>query len=197
MLVRDVMTGPAVSVGLQDAVAVVIRLLDRHEITAVPVVDDRGRPIGIVSEADVLRDNDTVADREATGADRDEQVVADVMTGHVITANEDDDVSDVVDLMLQTGIKSVPVVHGGVVVGMLSRHDVVHAIATGDDRIKAEIQEHLSIAGLHSWSISVDDGMVELSGEGSDHEERLATRLVQTVAGVAEVHVSRPGQAVT
>lgn len=129
MLVRELMTSPAVTVRADDDVADAARLLDRLSLTSVPVVDEQLRLLGILSEADVIA---LVASpplrREQAGESR----VRDVMTPRVLTVDADDDVSQVVDLMNGTILKSLPVLLQERVVGMISRRDIVRAVAHGD-----------------------------------------------------------------
>ena len=178
MLVREVMTSPVVSVGEEEPLTAVVRLLDHNDITAVPVVDDERRLVGIVSEADILR-----AERFS------DDVVADVMTRRVLSVRGGADVADVADLMVRTGVKSLPVTRGSVVVGIVSRRDVVHVLAASDDRIQVEIHDLLMAAGLKAWTAAVDDGRVALIGEGDNREAGTAMSLARTVTGVAEVHL--------
>jgi CBS domain-containing protein len=194
MLAHEVMTSPVVSIGPEASVRDAVRLLDRHDITALPVIDDRDRLVGIVSEADVLLGEVSPDPRahvrpvhdltEAAGT------VADVMTRAVMTVHKGADVADIAQLMLDTGVKSVPVTHGYQVVGIVSRRDLIHALARADDRIQAEIQDLFTEAGLAGWSVWVDDSDVQLAGHGSERDTRIATILAHTVPGVGDVHLA-------
>jgi CBS domain-containing protein len=111
MLAREIMTSPVVTAHPELSSKDAIRLLERHDITAVPVVDDRKRLIGIASATDLLPEHgDTIAD---------------VMTLGVLTAHESTDAAAVARLMLDTGVKDIPVVRGTQVVGIISRRDLV------------------------------------------------------------------------
>lgn len=194
MLAREVMTSPVVTTSPQASVKEAARLLDRHDITAVPVVDDLERLVGIVSEADLLRGRVLQDPRSHTGPIHEQpelrgSTVAHVMTTAVMTAQEGADVAGIAQLMLDTGVKSVPVVRGHHVVGIVSRRDLVRLLAMSDERIQAEIQGLLGQAGLVDWSASVDDGVVDLSGHGSQRETRIAAILARTVAGVSAVRM--------
>lgn len=123
MLVREVMTSPAVTVGPGQSVRDAIGLLDRLRITALPVVDDDGRPVGVVSEADLLREALGLAGRDTVG---------EVMTCRVLSVSADSDLIDAFAIMDGTAVKSLPVLLHGRVVGMLSRRDLVSALARGD-----------------------------------------------------------------
>jgi CBS-domain-containing membrane protein len=194
MLAREVMTSPVVSIGPEASVKEAVRLLDRHDITALPVIDDRDRLVGIVSEADVLLGEVSPDPRahvrpvhdlpEAAGT------VADVMTRAVMTVHKGADVADIAQLMLDTGVTSVPVTHGHQVVGIVSRRDLIHALARADDRVQAEIQDLFTEAGLVGWTVSVHDSGVQLAGHGSERDSRIATILARTVPGVGDVHLA-------
>lgn len=133
MLVRDVMTSPAVTIRPDDEVTEAARVLDRLSLTSLPVVDHDLRLLGIISEADVIGQ---LAAHGATagGAHRraDVRRVRDVMTHPVLTAVADGELTEVVALMSGTTLKSLPVLLHGRVVGMVSRRDVVRAMARGD-----------------------------------------------------------------
>jgi CBS domain-containing protein len=129
MLVRDLMTSPAVTIGPEDEIVEAARLLDRLSLTSLPVVDHDLRLLGIISEADVIA---LVAAPPAGRAPRDGSVVRDAMTPRVLTVDADDHVSRVVDLMNGTILKSLPVLLHERVVGMVSRRDIVRAVAHGE-----------------------------------------------------------------
>ena len=121
MLVREIMTSPAVTIRPIDEVAEAARVLDRLSITTLPVVDQDLRLVGIISEADVI------GARSRVDAPR----VRDVMTREVFTAQADDDLSTVMALMSGTVLKSLPVLLRDRVVGVVSRRDIVRAMAHG------------------------------------------------------------------
>jgi CBS domain-containing protein len=141
MTVRPVIADPAMSV--RD----VAKLLLEHGISAVPVVDASGALLGIVSEGDLVRRGDVVRDERqswwlemlAEGEDlapgflayvrSGERSVRDLMTREVITVDEEMPLPDVARLLEQHRIKRVPVLQEGRVVGIVSRADLVRALA--------------------------------------------------------------------
>src|SRR5918994_1790442 len=148
MWAHEVMTSPVVTVRPDAPVKEAILLLDRHDITALPVLDEDERLVGVISEADLLRGG--VADdprAHVLPVDRWHEhagtTVADVMTRRVVTARENTDASDIARIMLDTGVKSLPVVRGHTVVGIVSRRDLIRALATTDEQIRAEIESLL------------------------------------------------------
>src|ERR1700710_478370 len=109
MLVRDVMSSPAITVGPADAVAAVSGLLDRLSLTSLPVVDERGRLVGVIDEFDVIGQLTTppgIGSPVPGGSDL--LRVRDVMTRDVLTITADDDVADFVAVMSRTTLKSLP-----------------------------------------------------------------------------------------
>src|SRR3954451_16310352 len=114
MLVREVMTTPVLTVSRSYTITQAVHVLYEENVTAAPVVDDQGRTVGIVSELDLLR-GEFEADPRAylcPVADPDSAppaYVEEVMSPHVHTVHETDDVLNLVDLMMTTGVKSVPV----------------------------------------------------------------------------------------
>jgi CBS domain-containing protein len=133
MLVRDVMTSPAVTIRPDQDVTEAARILDRLSLTSLPVVSPDLRLLGVVSEADVIAQLTSEQERRRAAHRRDDAPrVRDVMTHQVLTAQADDDLTKIVALMSGTSLKSLPVVLHDRVVGMVSRRDVVRAMARGD-----------------------------------------------------------------
>lgn len=132
MLVREIMTSPAVSVHEEDWAAHAVSLLDRMNVTCLPVLDAAGRLVGLVGEADLAR---RLADASSTNGHHRRHVatrVQDLMTHDVRTIRADDDVNVALALMNGTGLKTLPVILHERVVGMLSRRDIVRALALDD-----------------------------------------------------------------
>jgi CBS domain-containing protein len=191
MLVREVMTTPAVSVGPDTSMKHAIQMLDEHRITAMPVVDEDGHLVGVVSEADVLRDvvptDRRVHERsvEITGPTV-QLAVTDVMTHLPVSVCPDDDVARAVEFLVDTQVKSLPVVSEGRVIGMISRRDVIAVLARQDALIEAEVDDLLRQAGMEC-TVEVVDGLVHLhDAEGAD-TLRTARVIASRAAGVMGV----------
>lgn len=121
MIASDIMTRRVYTTSPQTSVQEVAQLLHRERISGVPVIDDRsGQLIGMVTEADIIRN-----------IDRDDLKVADIMSRQLITVTEDTSVSEIATLLAERQIKRVPVVQTGKVVGIVSRADIVQAVAMG------------------------------------------------------------------
>lgn len=121
MIASDIMTRRVYTTFPQTSVQEVAQLLYRERISGVPVIDDQSnRLVGMVTEADVIRH-----------IDRDDLKVSEVMTSQLVTVAEDTPVSEIAALLTERRIKRVPVVQEGRVVGIVSRADIVQAVALG------------------------------------------------------------------
>lgn len=129
MRARDVMSSPVISLRSQVPVSVAAALLVSHGIAAAPVVDDDKRVIGIATEDDLVRGR--ILPEGSTAEVPPEQTVAAVMTEPPVTARPEDDLADVVSMMLDAGMRSVPIVDDGRLVGIVSRRDVLRVVAWG------------------------------------------------------------------
>jgi CBS domain-containing protein len=197
MLVREVMTSPAVTVAPGASLKEAILLLDEHQITAMPVVDAGGRLVGVLSEADVLRDS-VPSDRrvherlvEITGPTV-RLAVTDVMTHLPVSVSPEDDLAQAVALLVDTQVKSLPVVSHGCVVGVVSRRDVIAVFAREDVLIEAQIDEELRQAGVEC-TVDVNDGVVRLRDADDPDSLRIARVIASRVPGVIGVSAGTPG----
>jgi CBS domain-containing protein len=191
MLVREVMTSPAVTARPDLPLKRVAQLLDEHSITALPVVDDGGRIVGVISEADVVLEavpHDPRAHIEPhhLGNSPHFARAADVMNYHPVTVHPDTDLAEAIDLMISTTIKSLPVVHDGVVVGVVSRRDVVAVLAREDQAIATELGKLVRDLGT-DWLIRVTNGIVTIEGPADERERELMRTVAATVPGVVAV----------
>ncbi|MEV4476571.1 HPP family protein [Nonomuraea salmonea] len=199
MLVREVMSSPAVTVRRTDPVRRAIRVLHGQDITAAPVVDEDERLVGVVSELDLLR-GEFEPDPRATvrpDAHASEPLpcrVMEVMTRDVVTVTETTDVTVAIDLMVGKRVKSLPVVNGGRIAGMVSRRDLIAMLARPGEDLRQEVTAALreQYPFGPSWDVAVHDGVAELSGPPHEHADRIADVLARTVPGIVRVrHVRR------
>ena len=145
MHARDVMTRNVVTVSPETSVPAIAALLLDRRISAVPVVDDSGRVIGIVSEGDLIHrpeaDTEAAPSRWQSLFESREEAASrfvkthggharDVMTRHVVTATEDTALSDIAMLLDRRHIKRVPIVRAGRLVGIVSRADLLRGLLT-------------------------------------------------------------------
>jgi len=145
MHARDVMTMPVISVLADTTVEEVARTLLARRISAVPVVDEHDRMIGIVSEGDLVRRAETDEETQdswwlenlADGDSRAQsfarakgRLAKDVMSTSVIVASEDDSLAEIARMLEQHKIKRVPVVRHGKLVGIVSRANLLQGLAS-------------------------------------------------------------------
>jgi CBS domain-containing protein len=194
MLVKDVMSTHPITVTPDTGIKAALTKLAYVGVTSLPVVDAELRLCGILSEADMIRD---VAD-DPRAHERPISIrpvtipktVDDVYTRSPITTRPHEDVTAAVDLMAARGFKSLPVVDDQHrLVGMISRSDVVRALARDDDAITADINRIFTALGHADWAVTVDSGSVEIEGPGDAAQGSLAHALSRTVPGVVEVRV--------
>src|SRR5262249_5965684 len=128
-----------------DDVTLAAKLLIEHDVSALPVVDDDGAVVGVLSESDLIR-------REEIGTEKHRpwwlevmmpssvlahdfarehgRKVSEVMTDHVIAANEETPVGEIANLLEKHRIKRVPILRDGKLVGIVSRANLIQALAT-------------------------------------------------------------------
>jgi len=193
MRTRDLMTSPVVTVTPDARLKDVAATLVEHAVNAVPVVDERGRLAGIVSEADLLKADPPQGNGARFGSPTRKglppRVAREVMTQAVYTMTVDADAAAAARLMLRHGLKSVPVLDGDRVVGILARRDLLRLVARSDQDIHAELERRLKeeLSSLQRLAIDVGDGVVTFSGPVGALARELPELLARTVPGVTEV----------
>ncbi|MDX8052376.1 CBS domain-containing protein [Lentzea sp. BCCO 10_0798] len=195
MRTRDVMTTDVVVVEQDTPARDAARLIAERGFTALPVVDASGALVGMVGEADLLRNRLPQDPRwlvhgepvEARQAPAD--VVAQVMTKSPVTVSPNTDLAEVAGLMLDHGVRSVPVVHEGHLAGIVTRRDMLRSITRADWVVEAEIHNRLGVVGgAQRWQVAVTGGKVSIVDKGNSATERHVVEvLVRAVAGVTDV----------
>ena len=148
---KSVMTTDLVTVLPETTVAEAARRMLAHHVTAVPVVDPDNRPLVMVSEGDVMRhfgaqfqskraqwlrmlaEGETLAPEFLAEIRLNQQHVSEIMHTAIISADEEASLAELADLMLKHGIKRIPILRDGVLVGIVSRADVVRAVVKNLD----------------------------------------------------------------
>ena len=192
MLVREIMTSPAFNVLESASLDEALKLMATARVTGLPVVDGDARVVGIISEADLLKadlepDPRAHARPSKQASESHLATVGQVMTVHPHTVREDSDVAELAHTFATTSWKSVPVVRGDVLLGVVSRSDVIRAMSRSDTDIAVEITRTLAETGLKSWHVEVVDGVVHVAGTGSDRERGAVGSIAQSVKGVRHV----------
>ncbi len=210
MQASDVMSTPVISVTDDASVADVARLLLRHGISAVPVLDANGALLGIVSEGDLVRRVESGTEREPSWwlrlfGDTDEWArnyakthgrrVTDVMTREVATVDEAASLPEIAGLLERRRIKRVPVMRGGEVVGIVSRANLLQGLAAspvqpgaaaaqGDRALRAGVEQEMRRAGVDAAFINVvvADGVAWLWGAVRSESQFDAARIAAETA---------------
>jgi CBS-domain-containing membrane protein len=174
--VRDVMTAEVVAVRRETTFKEMAAVLRRYRVSALPVVDDAGRVIGVVSEADLLAkealsDPGVVAEllhrkdvRKAEGL-----TAGDLMTRPAVTAAPGDPVEQAARMMHFMQVKRLPVVNsGGQLVGIVSRSDVLAVFDRPDEDIRKDIVDsmllHEFLIDPRLFTVTVESGVVTMEG---------------------------------
>jgi CBS domain-containing protein len=187
----DVMSSPVMTVPPDAPLKEVAATLVEHGINAVPVVDASDRLIGIVSEADLLSLETGLGPAPGEVAP---QSAREVMRQSVYTLTGDTDATAAARLMLRHRLKSVPVVAGERVVGMIARRDLLRLIARSDDEIRADLERRLKeeLEALQRLALSVADGVVTIDATAGPLARQLLEGLARKIPGVVEVRTVQP-----
>jgi CBS domain-containing protein len=216
MKAADVMVSNVISVGQDASVQEVAEVLLRNRVSAVPVLGPKAELVGIVSEGDLMRRPEAgterrhswwlglIASNEGLASEyikSHSRKVVDVMTRRVVTATPDTPVADVAALLEKHAIKRVPIVKDGKIVGIVSRANLLQALAslknvppgtTDDASIRAKLTSKLA---NEQWTkpsllnLIVRDGTVDLWGIAYSQTEKKAVRvLVESTPGVRAVN---------
>jgi len=225
MKAADVMVTNVISVTPDVLVQDVAYILLSNRISAVPIVDDEGELLGIVSEGDLMRRSETGTGRHRpwwlamlTGRDiraldyakEHSRRITDVMTSKVVTATPDTPLRDIATLLEKNGIKRVPIVKDGKMVGIVSRANLLQALASSripqdvdvdDSAIRESLVARLQAA---SWAnaalinVIVQDGTADLWGivdtEAEKKAVRVAAEITPGVRGINDHLIIRPAE---
>jgi len=223
MKAADIMTRRMVTIDPDSSIADAAKRMIEHRISGMPVLDTDGRLVGLISEGDLLHRSEMGTDQRQrrswwlrfisgpTGAADDyvkshSHKVGDVMTRSVVSVSPDASLSEIVRVLERHRIKRVPVLDNGTLVGIVSRANLLQALAasaaevqevsvddrTLRDRVVAELASQ-PWAPDYSENIVVKNGIVHLWGsvstESQHHALRVAAESVPGVKGI-EDHVT-------
>jgi CBS domain-containing protein len=195
MRICEVMTSPVVTVQPDTQLKDVAATLIEHGINAAPVTDASDRLVGIVSEADLLSLEPPGPGSVASWASR--HTAREVMSQSVYTLTGHVDAAAAARMMLRHNLKSVPVVTGDRVVGIVARRDLLRLVARSDDDIRADLEGRLKeeLDALQRLAVAVDGGVVTLDADLGPLGRQLFEELARRVPGVVEVRTSQPADA--
>lgn len=213
----DVMVRNVVTVHPETEVADAVKLLAEHDISALPVVDDRGALVGMLSEADLIHRAEIGTEKHrpwwveaVTGASTLAaeyaqaygRTVDALMTTTLVTVSEDTTLAEIASIFERQRIKRVPVVREGRLVGIVSRSNLIQALASlpfremdrvdeTDRQLRLELLAQLQ---QQRWTdfggrnVTVSNRVVHLWGlVGSPEERRALLALAEGIPGVARV----------
>jgi CBS domain-containing protein/nitroimidazol reductase NimA-like FMN-containing flavoprotein (pyridoxamine 5'-phosphate oxidase superfamily) len=193
MLVIEAMTAPPVTVTPETPIVEAGSLMLDLVITALPVVDSSGRLVGMVSRSDLLRSrgiHDPRAHMRPVDPDTSTppSTVGDVMSASPVTVPPSADEAEAVSLMLEYGFKSIPVVSGDSLVGVVSVTDILRTQLRSDPSVAEEVRTLLLDSDPRTdWSVTANAGVVTIVGPGDPSARAAAEALAETVPGVLRV----------
>jgi len=216
MRAHQIMTRSVITVTPQTTIVDAANLMLERHVSGLPVVDTNGKLVGIVSEGDFIRRSEIGTGRKrgrwlrfilGPGKSASDFVhehgrkVSEVMTKSPLTITEDTALADIVEMMERNNVKRLPVVRDDKVVGIVSRANLLQAVASlarevpdptaDDDRIRNRIVDALE---KHGWcpfglNVVVRDGVAHLSGViTEEHARQAAVVAAENVEGVKTVH---------
>jgi CBS domain-containing protein len=216
MRAHQIMTRSVITVAPETTIVDAANLMLQRHVSGLPVVDTSGKLVGIVSEGDFIRRSEIGTQRKrgrwlrfilGPGKTASDFVhehghrVDEVMTKQPLTITEDTALAEIVDLMEKNNVKRLPVIRGEKVVGIVSRANLLQAVASlarevpdptaDDDHIRNRVIDALE---KNDWcpfglGVLVKDGIVHLSGViTEEHSRQAAVVAAETVEGVKKVH---------
>lgn len=216
MKAKDIMTRAVVSVDPDATILQAARLMLQHHISGLPVIDKDGQLVGVLSEGDFLRRQETDTQRRRSrwleflmGPGRiaaeythsHGQKVSEVMTAYPQTCGEDTALEQIVEMMERHRIKRIPVLRAGKVVGIVTRANLMHAMVSIARQAPAAAKDDAAIRDsllaeikAQQWApaamvnVVVNGGVVELWGVIIDERQREAMKVAaENIAGVTAV----------
>ena len=205
MRVKELMTTDVLTVRTGTQLKDAARLLAEHRISGLPVVDDQGRVLGVLSEGDILYKETGTKDRpgflerllsvSATGLEVKfaARTVGEAMSAPAVTIGPSRPVTVAATTMIDEGVNRLPVVDDGDhLIGIVTRADLVRAFVRSDAEIEHEIREDVILQKLwlepDALHVEVASGEVRLSGEVETRTDaEMIPTFVQRVPGVVSV----------
>lgn len=206
MRIEDIMTRDVVTVGPDATLKQAARELVARRISGMPVVDDEGRVLGVLSEGDLLYKQRGAREpeggllgwfvdrrHETEDAKLDARLVKEAMTSPAMTIDAGWSLTSAADRMLSGGVNRLPVVRAGRLVGIVTRADIVRAFARSDADVEHDVTDQLDLYralwnGRSRIDAHVADGTITLSGElRLRSEAEILPKVIAKVPGVVEV----------
>ncbi len=132
---EDLMTTQVVTVNVDDTIDHAITLMVKHRISGLPVLGREGRPVGIISEFDCL---ELISEGQT-----EQDLVSHYMSPGVFGVAEEDSWGTVVDAFRSKHVRRLPVLRDGTLVGIGTRHDLMHAIRDARQRVRQDLSQRV------------------------------------------------------
>jgi CBS domain-containing protein len=193
MKAKDAMSSPAFTVRPETPLRDAGDLLTRHQISALPVVDEDTRLVGIVSQMDLIRFDTVYEDSPSEDSSPRPTQVAEVMTTDVVSVSAETDLHSVAQRLLESHIRQVPVLSGTEVVGVISRRDLIKWMARSDAALALDVSGVLHDQGHHlsHLEVTVRQGVAHIEGVAREDTLGLAVKLARSVPGIVDARVAR------
>ena len=201
MRVLDIMSIDVLTVSPEDGLKAAARRMVEAGVSGLPVVDEEGKLVGIITEADFL---EREADRShrrlldalmhKPGTVVEAETVGEVMSTHPVVIYPEASVTEAARVMAHHHVKRLPVINDeGMLQGIISRGDVVTVFTRPDDVIEDEIREDLInrvlLLDADSLEVDVEDGVVKLAGTlPTRTDKRLLEEMVRRIDGVVRMN---------
>ncbi|MEV6025770.1 CBS domain-containing protein [Streptomyces sp. NPDC052036] len=208
-LVGDVMTRKVVALGRAATFKDIVKAMRQWNVSALPVLEEENRVVGVVSEADLLRKEEYRGDSDQDRQSRLERLselvkagavtAEELMTAPAVTISANATLGQAARTMARSGVKRLPVVSDdGALLGIVSRFDLLKVFLREDEDIAEEVRDeivaHLFPAPPEPVRVEVCDGVVRLIGRVPDTSlVPVVTRLVRGVEGVVDVDCALSG----
>jgi CBS domain-containing protein len=196
MRVGDIMTRSVVTTTPQAPVKDPAIVLAGHGVTLLPVVEVGDRLVGVLSEADVMRGRIPPDPRRAAwhgsqAGPPPPATVGDVMSSPAMTTNPQTDAAELATMMIDRGLRSVPVVEEDRLVGIITRRDLVRVLTRDDELIATDVRRRLGCYGAPDrWTVHAEHGVVTITDQYNDPaDHHVALVLAQAVPGVVHAEV--------
>ncbi|PPK67234.1 CBS domain-containing protein [Actinokineospora auranticolor] len=204
MRAREIMSSPVLTVRPDTPVKRAAELLANHGYTALPVVDDEGDLVGMVTEADVVRDRFPADARrpdpgdgsgDGAGAVMPAATVDQIMTSPAVAMSAGTDVAVLARVFTDDRRRCMPIVDGARLVGVVTRRDLVRVLARADGEIAADVRHRLAVfGGRDRWTVRVAGGTAYIADQYDDAGDRhVAKVLAEAVPGVVRAEVRSVG----
>ncbi len=185
--VADVMTTHVHCAGPRTPFKLLVRMIEDNRISAIPIVDEAGAPIGVVSETDLMLKRPDTAATWPEGP-----LASEIMTSPAVTITANAGLAEAATLMQERGVRRLVVVDSrGRIAGIATRSDLLQVFLRTDEDLHREIEDELLPALVQSPSdvrVKVQWNVVTLTGEVDDiHEATALARAAREVDGVVEV----------